>query len=158
MQGFKDGFQQELPDIWLTNGNPWELRRPGICYPVCFYGEVKDGKWVPGEKVGASQIAALSVPSDQPGRSNCAWRCWCCRNGILHASGVLQVYAQAYDNPIPGFETKTVGNLRLFEALPETELNMEDFNNGDFAKVGKRIECRCHAMHVGKHGVPLCTS
>ena len=48
---------------------------------------------------------------------------------------LAQVWAQAYDNPIPGFETKTVGNLRLFEALPETELNMDDFNAGDFAKV-----------------------
>jgi glycogen phosphorylase len=46
------------------------------------------------------------------------------------------VYAQAYDNPVPGFETKTVGNLRLFEALPETELDMEQFNEGNFAKVG----------------------
>lgn len=45
------------------------------------------------------------------------------------------MFAQAYDNPIPGFETKTVGNLRLFEAVPETELNLEDFNKGDFAKV-----------------------
>ncbi len=45
------------------------------------------------------------------------------------------MFAQAYDNPIPGFETKTVGNLRLFEAVPETELNLDDFNKGDFAKV-----------------------
>jgi glycogen phosphorylase len=37
---------------------------------------------------------------------------------------------------VPGFETKTVGNLRLFEALPETELDMEQFNEGNFAKVG----------------------
>jgi starch phosphorylase len=93
-QALKDGFQQELPDIWLTNGNPWELKRPNVRYSVGFYGEAKDGKWVPAEKV----------------------------------------YAQAYDNPVPGFETKTVGNLRLFEALPETELDMEQFNEGNFAK------------------------
>jgi starch phosphorylase len=93
-QGLKEGFQVELPDIWLENGNPWELKRQGIKYPVGFYGEVKDGKWAPSEKV----------------------------------------FAQAYDNPIPGFETKTVGNLRLFEAVPETELNLDDFNKGDFAK------------------------
>ena len=29
-----------------------------------------------------------------------------------------------------------MGNLRLFEALPETELDMEQFNEGNFAKVG----------------------
>ncbi len=33
-QGIKDGFQQELPDIWLQNGNPWELKRAGIKYPI----------------------------------------------------------------------------------------------------------------------------
>lgn len=51
-QGLEKGFQVELPDIWLENGNPWELKRQGIKYPVGFYGEVKDGKWVPSEKVG----------------------------------------------------------------------------------------------------------
>lgn len=56
-QALKDGFQQELPDIWLTNGNPWELKRPNIWYPVGFYGEVKGGKWVPEEKVSAMPTA-----------------------------------------------------------------------------------------------------
>ena len=46
-----------------------------------------------------------------------------------------QVYAQAYDNPIPGYNTKTVGNLRLFEALPEHEFELHYFNDGDFPKV-----------------------
>ena len=41
----------ELPDIWLQNGNPWELKRPEIVYPIGFYGTVKDGKWIPAEKV-----------------------------------------------------------------------------------------------------------
>ena len=45
------------------------------------------------------------------------------------------MYAQAYDNPIPGYNTKTVGNLRLFEALPETEFELHYFNEGDFPKV-----------------------
>ena len=30
----------------------------------------------------------------------------------------MQVYAVAYDNPIPGYGTKTVGNLRLFDCQP----------------------------------------
>ena len=47
----------------------------------------------------------------------------------------MQVYAQAYDNPIPGYNTKTVGNLRLFEALPEHEFELHYFNEGDFPKV-----------------------
>ncbi len=46
----------------------------------------------------------------------------------------LQVYAQAYDNPIPGYGTKTVGNLRLFEATPVTEFNLTEFNEGAYDK------------------------
>jgi glycogen phosphorylase len=45
------GNQYEVPDIWLTNGNPWELRRDDIVFPVNFFGEVVNGKWTPGEVV-----------------------------------------------------------------------------------------------------------
>eukprot|EP00955_Chlamydomonas_euryale_P027020 284920-Chlamydomonas_euryale.AAC.5 len=54
------GKQTELPDIWLTDGNPWEVKRGDIRYEVCFGGHSekkkdKDGKessiWVPAEKV-----------------------------------------------------------------------------------------------------------
>ena len=46
----------------------------------------------------------------------------------------MQVYAQAYDNPIPGYHTKTVGNLRLFEATPVTEFDLDAFNEGSYDK------------------------
>ena len=52
------------------------------------------------------------------------------------------MWAQAYDNPVPGFETKTVGNLRLFEALPDTELDLEEFNKGEFGKVRPAFRSR----------------
>ena len=170
-QGIKDGFQVELPDIWLTNGNPWELKRPGIKYPVGFYGSVVGGKWQPEEKarcrtaccdacVTNGEILMLpphlriltrvslfcsdllhcgpqraSAPLMTTCRVGFSVRSWgpC---GHL-ASIVAQVYAQAYDNPIPGYNTKTVGNLRLFEALPETEFELHYFNEGDFPKVWK---------------------
>ena len=47
-----------------------------------------------------------------------------------------QVIAKAYDNPIPGYGTATVGNLRLWEALPVNELNLGLFNEGKFSEVG----------------------
>lgn len=54
----------------------------------------------------------------------------------MHMNAALdQVFAQAYDNPIPGYNTQTVGNLRLFEALAEHEFQLEYFNDGNFAKV-----------------------
>ena len=46
-----------------------------------------------------------------------------------------QVIAQAYDNPIPGFQTPTVSNLRLWEALPVNEFDLAAFNAGDYDKV-----------------------
>lgn len=37
-----DGYQVEHPDYWLTYGNPWEIQRKDIKYPVRFYGHVKE--------------------------------------------------------------------------------------------------------------------
>ncbi|KAJ0927645.1 putative glycogen phosphorylase [Helianthus annuus] len=56
-----DGFQYEQPDYWLNFGNPWEIERVHVSYPVKFYGsvteEVVNGKkckvWTPGETVEA---------------------------------------------------------------------------------------------------------
>lgn len=38
-QSLEDGFQVEKPDLWLQYGNPWDIVRPKIQYPVPFYGE-----------------------------------------------------------------------------------------------------------------------
>lgn len=35
------------------------------------------------------------------------------------------VYARAYDNPIPGWKTRNCGNLRLWDALPAEELDLD---------------------------------
>ncbi len=54
-QKIEDGWQVELTDSWLRNGNPWELPRPKLRFPVKFGGYTEhyrdDGrlvvKWVP---------------------------------------------------------------------------------------------------------------
>ena len=48
-----NGRQLEVPDYWLnTDGNPWEIHRPEVRFPIGFYGEIgPDGKWAPGEQV-----------------------------------------------------------------------------------------------------------
>ena len=56
-----DGFQHEQPDYWLNFGNPWEIERLNVGYPIKFYGHVsvheEDGRqifrWNPGEAVGS---------------------------------------------------------------------------------------------------------
>lgn len=54
------GYQQELPDIWLTNGNPWEIARNDITYKIGFYGTVDNFKWSPAEQVCATTNKMLS--------------------------------------------------------------------------------------------------
>lgn len=54
-----DGFQHEQPDYWLTFGNPWEIERLMVAYPIKLYGHVSatmEGgkqvfKWNAGEQV-----------------------------------------------------------------------------------------------------------
>ena len=41
-QQIKDGHQIETPDNWLRYGNPWEIERPEVLYPVQFYGRAKE--------------------------------------------------------------------------------------------------------------------
>ena len=58
-QQIKNGYQVEQPDNWLKDGNPWELKRPDLTYPVYFGGHVahirENGKdvfkWIPSEQV-----------------------------------------------------------------------------------------------------------
>ncbi|MGM0443912.1 MAG: glycogen/starch/alpha-glucan family phosphorylase, partial [Fibrobacterota bacterium] len=38
MQKIIDGYQQEIPEQWLINGNPWEIERPEYQYRIRFYG------------------------------------------------------------------------------------------------------------------------
>lgn len=64
-QSIIDGFQHEQPDYWLNFGNPWEIERLNVSYPVKFYGHVSvvdagDGrqafKWNAGEAVTVSLL------------------------------------------------------------------------------------------------------
>jgi glycogen phosphorylase len=61
-QQFANGWQSELPDDWLANGNPWEFARSELVYPVRFGGMVEyiggdgdtaRGIWYPAETVDA---------------------------------------------------------------------------------------------------------
>lgn len=57
------GYQQELPDIWLSNGNPWEIARPDITFKIGFYGSVDNFKWSPGETVSHDLGIYMHPPS-----------------------------------------------------------------------------------------------
>jgi len=59
-QEIRDGWQAEITDKWLRWGNPWEIARPEIAYPVGFGGRTEswadeDGRyrvrWIPSHVV-----------------------------------------------------------------------------------------------------------
>lgn len=50
----------------------------------------------------------------------------------------LQVRAVAFDNPIPGYNTTTTTNLRLWDAQAHKEFDLAAFNSGAYDKVGNR--------------------
>ena len=56
-QTIVNGNQVEVPDYWLTHGNPWEFARPEVTYRVRFGGRVvKEGstyQWVDSHDVRA---------------------------------------------------------------------------------------------------------
>lgn len=66
-QRIQDGRQVEVPDEWLTNGNPWELVRSELRFPVGFGGTVSsDGgarRWLPTEHLIA-QAFDFVVPGN----------------------------------------------------------------------------------------------
>ena len=67
-QKIVDGYQSELPDNWLKNGNVWEMRKPDKAVEVRFYGKVN---LMPTES-GSLQVVhtgywpVLAVPYDVP--------------------------------------------------------------------------------------------
>ncbi|MEN9629697.1 MAG: hypothetical protein RJA10_2924, partial [Pseudomonadota bacterium] len=84
-QVIQDGRQVEQPDEWLRNGNPWELLRPELRYPVGFGGlVVNEGgqrRWAPGETLlaqaydfivpghGTERVSTLRQWNAQPAQS-----------------------------------------------------------------------------------------
>src|SRR5262245_28404552 len=67
-QAIRDGWQVELTDKWLRYGNPWEIARPEIAFPVGFGGSKRAYRddsghyrveWTPDHMV-------LGVASDTP--------------------------------------------------------------------------------------------
>lgn len=76
-QRIKNGYQIELPDFWLTRGNPFEIERLDVTYPVYFGGSVSQFtdnkgnlrfKWEPAEAVLA---VAFDVPVPGYDTYNC---------------------------------------------------------------------------------------
>ena len=70
-QVIRDGRQFEVPDYWLTFGNPWEIERVDVTYPVRFYGSVKEETQADGTKrkvwAGGEEVRAVAYDNPIPG-------------------------------------------------------------------------------------------
>lgn len=69
-QVIRDGYQCEIPDFWLSGGNPWEIERPEVSYPVRFYGyteQYEDGGVTRAEWKGGETVMAMAYDTPIPG-------------------------------------------------------------------------------------------
>ncbi len=70
-QRIEDGMQVEHPDPWLRFGNPWEMQRPEIFFPVKFGGRViqftDDHSRQHFDWIDAEEVMALATDTPVPG-------------------------------------------------------------------------------------------
>jgi len=135
-QTIENGEQVENPDNWLRYGNIWEFQRPELSYTVKFYGQVVE--FCPFEQRAVNQERRR-----QSRATECHW---------VDAETVL---ATAYDVPIPGYNTETVNNLRLWSARATREFDLKHFNEGNYEQA---VEERTLSENISKVLYPNDTS
>ena len=103
-QEIRDGYQVEVPDNWLKDGNPFELRRPEYAKEVRFGGNIR-------------------VEYDD-------------RTGKTHfvQENYESVLAIPYDYPIVGYNNHVVNTLRIWDAEPIVDFQLNAFDRGDYHK------------------------
>ena len=103
-QKIENGYQIEVPDNWLKNGYPFELRRPEYAKEVHFGGFVR-----------------VEYDPEKGG------------NKFIH-EGYQAVKAIPYDMPITGYDNDVVNTLRIWDAEPIVDFELDSFDKGDYKK------------------------
>ena len=103
-QKIENGYQIEVPDNWLKNGYPFELRRPEYAKEVHFGGYVR-----------------VEYDPEKGG------------NKFIH-EGYQAVKAIPYDMPITGYDNDVVNTLRIWDAEPIVDFELDSFDKGDYKK------------------------
>ena len=101
-QKIQNGYQIEVPDNWLKNGYPFELRRPEYAKEVHFGGYVR-----------------VEYDPEKGG------------NRFVH-EGYQAVKAVPYDMPITGYDNDVVNTLRIWDAEPIVDFELDSFDKGDY--------------------------
>ena len=103
-QQIVNGEQVEIPDDWLKNGNPFEIKRPEYSQEIKFGGYVRIEY---NEKLG--------------------------RNVYIQ-DGYQSVMAVPYDLPVVGYNNGIVNSLRIWDAEPITDFRLDLFDKGEYHK------------------------
>ena len=103
-QKIKDGYQIEVPDEWLKNGNPFELKRPEYAKEVRFGGNIR------------------TEYDEAAGRIN------------FIQENYQSVMAVPYDYPVVGYGNHIVNTLRIWDAEPITDFQLDSFDKGEYDK------------------------
>ena len=103
-QKIENGYQVEVPDNWLKDGNPFELRRPEYAKEVKFGGYVR-------------------VEYDEKTK----------RNHFIQ-EGYQSVRAVPFDIPIVGYNNNMVNTLRVWDAEAINDFQLDSFDKGDYQK------------------------
>ena len=103
-QKIENGYQIEVPDNWLKNGYPFELRRPEYAKEVHFGGYVR-----------------VEYDPEKGGKK------------FIH-EGYQAVKAIPYDMPITGYDNDVVNTLRIWDAEPIVDFELDSFDKGDYKK------------------------
>jgi starch phosphorylase len=64
-----------------------------------------------------------------------------------HWKDADDVMAMAYDTPIPGYDTATVNNMRLWSAKSSRDFDLQYFNEGNYIKA---VEDKTHSENLSK--------
>ena len=103
-QRIENGYQVEVPDNWLKDGNPFELRRPEYAKEVKFGGYIR-------------------VEYDEATK----------RNKFIQ-EGYQSVRAIPFDIPIVGYNNNVVNTLRVWDAEAINDFQLDSFDKGDYQK------------------------
>ncbi len=103
-QKIENGYQVEVPDQWLKDGNPFELRRPEYATEVKFGGNIR-------------------IEYDKEKDRN-----------VFIQENYNSVLAVPYDLPIVGYGNNVVNTLRIWDAQAINEFHLDSFDKGDYQK------------------------
>ena len=103
-QKIKDGYQVEVPDNWLKDGNPFEIRRDEYAKEVRFGGTIRvqyNEQTKKEDFIQENYESVLAIP---------------------------------YDMPIVGYGNHIVNTLRIWDAEAIVDFQLDSFDRGDYHK------------------------